>query len=166
METSLIGTDFLLFYSSVCDGKSHFDVENKMMRWNQCYPLFYYAFNLLRILKYFLCECGNKGEGWTFSVHRKTIYPEKLLSYYNVYILQVIITDISINGQSLGLNCKKYNYDKTIVDSGTTNLRVSEEVFRLIGKLDLFFKLSKIYLIGKKSGAKEFWNMVIHFLRR
>ena len=45
---------------------------------------------------------------------------------------EVIITDISVNGNSLGINCKKYNYDKTIVDSGTTNLRVPEEVFNLI----------------------------------
>ena len=33
---------------------------------------------------------------------------------------------------SPGLNCKKYNYDKTIVDSGTTNLRVPEDVFNAI----------------------------------
>ena len=45
---------------------------------------------------------------------------------------EVIITDIFVNGNSLGINCKKYNYDKTIVDSGTTNLRVPEEVFNLI----------------------------------
>ena len=42
---------------------------------------------------------------------------------------EVIVTDIAVNGISLGFNCKKYNYDKTIVDSGTTNLRVSEEIF-------------------------------------
>jgi len=45
---------------------------------------------------------------------------------------EVIITDFTVNGDSLGLNCKKYNYDKTIVDSGTTNLRVPQEVFNLI----------------------------------
>ncbi|XP_066934058.1 beta-secretase 1-like [Clytia hemisphaerica] len=45
---------------------------------------------------------------------------------------EVIITDFAVNGVSLGLNCKKYNYDKTIVDSGTTNLRVPEDVFNAI----------------------------------
>ena len=45
---------------------------------------------------------------------------------------EVLITDFAVNGISLGLNCKKYNYDKTIVDSGTTNLRVPEEVFNNI----------------------------------
>ena len=45
---------------------------------------------------------------------------------------EVVITDMSVNGISLGVHCKKYNYDKTIVDSGTTNLRVPEEIFNLI----------------------------------
>ena len=45
---------------------------------------------------------------------------------------EVIITDFSVNGETLGLNCKTYNYDKTIVDSGTTNLRVPAEVFSFI----------------------------------
>lgn len=62
---------------------------------------------------------------------------------------EVIITDISINGNSLGLNCKKYNYDKTIVDSGTTNLRVSEEVFHVI-----VFHLKKYDKLGVPD---EFW---------
>merc|ERR1719494_1486555 len=45
---------------------------------------------------------------------------------------EVIITDITVNGEPLGLDCKKYNYDKTIVDSGTTNWRVPADVFDLI----------------------------------
>ncbi|KAK3754035.1 hypothetical protein QZH41_020303 [Actinostola sp. cb2023] len=45
---------------------------------------------------------------------------------------EVVITDIAVDGESLNLDCKKYNYDKTIVDSGTTNLRVSEEIFTSI----------------------------------
>ena len=36
----------------------------------------------------------------------------------------------------------QYNYDKTIVDSGTTNLRVSEEVFD--GILDRLKKFDKV----------------------
>ena len=41
----------------------------------------------------------------------------------------------------------QYNYDKTIVDSGTTNLRVSEEVFDAI--LDRLKKFDKVrfYLV-------------------
>ena len=70
---------------------------------------------------------------------------------------EVIVTDIAVNGISLGFNCKKYNYDKTIVDSGTTNLRVSEEIFDSIitnlkkyDKVGLFLlnnSLSKIVLL-------------------
>lgn len=39
---------------------------------------------------------------------------------------------------------RQYNYDKTIVDSGTTNLRVSEEVFDAI--LDRLKKFDKVSL--------------------
>ncbi|KAK2190788.1 hypothetical protein NP493_68g01008 [Ridgeia piscesae] len=43
---------------------------------------------------------------------------------------EVIITDIRVNNQSLKLDCKEYNFDKTIVDSGTTNLRFPKLVFK------------------------------------
>jgi len=57
---------------------------------------------------------------------------------------EVIVTDIAVNGISLGFNCKKYNYDKTIVDSGTTNLRVSEEIFdSIIMNLKKYDKVSQ-----------------------
>lgn len=62
---------------------------------------------------------------------------------------EVVITDIAVGGESLNLDCKKYNYDKTIVDSGTTNLRVSEEVFE--GILDRLKKFDKLGV------PEEFW---------
>ncbi|XP_027053766.1 beta-secretase 1-like [Pocillopora damicornis] len=62
---------------------------------------------------------------------------------------EVVITDIAVGGESLALDCKKYNYDKTIVDSGTTNLRVSEEVFDAI--LDRLKKFDKLGV------PDEFW---------
>ncbi|XP_007906975.2 beta-secretase 1 [Callorhinchus milii] len=42
---------------------------------------------------------------------------------------EVIIVKIEINGQDLKMDCKEYNYDKSIVDSGTTNLRLPKKVF-------------------------------------
>lgn len=39
----------------------------------------------------------------------------------------------------------QYNYDKTIVDSGTTNLRVSEEIFNSI--LDRLRKFDRVCTI-------------------
>nr|XP_028564109.1 beta-secretase 1 isoform X2 [Podarcis muralis] len=42
---------------------------------------------------------------------------------------EVIIVRIEINGQDLQMDCKEYNYDKSIVDSGTTNLRLPKKVF-------------------------------------
>ncbi|MGH0184402.1 UNVERIFIED_CONTAM: hypothetical protein FKN15_014521, partial [Acipenser sinensis] len=43
---------------------------------------------------------------------------------------EVIIVKIEINGQDLKMDCKEYNYDKSIVDSGTTNLRLPRKVFQ------------------------------------
>ncbi|KAJ6653189.1 hypothetical protein lerEdw1_010062 [Lerista edwardsae] len=53
---------------------------------------------------------------------------------------EVVIVKIDINGQDLQMDCKEvgqglqawarvYNYDKSIVDSGTTNLRLPKKVF-------------------------------------
>ncbi|XP_004712850.1 beta-secretase 1 isoform X2 [Echinops telfairi] len=42
---------------------------------------------------------------------------------------EVIIVQVEINGQDLKMDCKEYNYDKSIVDSGTTNLRLPKKVF-------------------------------------
>lgn len=43
---------------------------------------------------------------------------------------EVIIVRIEVNGQDLNMDCKEYNYDKSIVDSGTTNLRLPRKVFQ------------------------------------
>ncbi|XP_068936018.1 beta-secretase 1 isoform X1 [Petaurus breviceps papuanus] len=42
---------------------------------------------------------------------------------------EVVIVRVEINGQDLKMDCKEYNYDKSIVDSGTTNLRLPKKVF-------------------------------------
>ncbi|XP_074783315.1 beta-secretase 1 isoform X3 [Athene noctua] len=42
---------------------------------------------------------------------------------------EVIIVKLEVNGQDLHMDCKEYNYDKSIVDSGTTNLRLPKKVF-------------------------------------
>ncbi|KAG8518584.1 Beta-secretase 2 [Galemys pyrenaicus] len=44
--------------------------------------------------------------------------------YYQVEILK-----LEIGGQSLSLDCREYNADKAIVDSGTTLLRLPQKVF-------------------------------------
>lgn len=45
------------------------------------------------------------------------------------WFYEVIITNLKVGNDSLGLDCKEYNFGKTIVDSGTTNLRLPERVF-------------------------------------
>lgn len=42
---------------------------------------------------------------------------------------EVIIVDIEVAGSSLDMDCKEYNFGKTIVDTGTTNLRLPYRVF-------------------------------------
>ncbi|XP_078671843.1 beta-secretase 1-like [Branchiostoma floridae x Branchiostoma belcheri] len=48
---------------------------------------------------------------------------------------EVIITKMEVDEEDLGMDCKEYNFDKTIVDSGTTNLRVPKKVFRKVKEM-------------------------------
>ncbi|XP_036381529.1 beta-secretase 1-like [Megalops cyprinoides] len=59
------------------------------------------------------------GEFWYTPVRREWYY-------------EVIIVRIDVNGQDLGMDCKEYNNDKSIVDSGTTNLRIPRKVFQAV----------------------------------
>lgn len=47
---------------------------------------------------------------------------------------EVILTGLRVGRQSLSIDCKELNNDKTIVDSGTTNLRLPKSVFSLLIK--------------------------------
>ncbi|XP_041373321.1 beta-secretase 1-like [Gigantopelta aegis] len=51
---------------------------------------------------------------------------------YKEWYYEVVITDVHVAGTSLSLDCKEYNFDKTIVDSGTTSLRFPTKVFKAI----------------------------------
>uniref|UniRef100_A0A8C5SWH0 Beta-secretase 2 n=1 Tax=Laticauda laticaudata TaxID=8630 RepID=A0A8C5SWH0_LATLA len=53
--------------------------------------------------------------------------PIKKEWYYQVEILK-----FEVGGQNLNLDCKEYNSDKAIVDSGTTLLRLPENVFSAV----------------------------------
>ncbi|XP_071806812.1 beta-secretase 1-like isoform X1 [Asterias amurensis] len=61
----------------------------------------------------------------------------------NNWYYEVIILDIEVNGRSLNMDCKEYNFDKTIVDSGTTNLRLPTRVFEAL-KLIINETVSKL----------------------
>lgn len=60
-----------------------------------------------------------------------TLYDGKI--YYTPlrkkWFYEVIITNIKIDNESLAMDCKEYNFDKTFVDSGTTKLRFPKRVF-------------------------------------
>nr|XP_060626280.1 beta-secretase 2 [Anolis sagrei ordinatus] len=60
-----------------------------------------------------------KGEIWYTPIQREW--------YYQVEVLK-----LEVGGQNLNLDCKEYNSDKAIVDSGTTLLRLPEKVFSAV----------------------------------
>ncbi|CAH1797694.1 unnamed protein product [Owenia fusiformis] len=67
---------------------------------------------------------------------------------------EVVVTDIQVEGHSLAMDCKEYNFDKTIVDSGTTNLRLPTKVFtQLVESIKM-----KTLLADKDPPPDEFWS--------
>ncbi|ESO89560.1 hypothetical protein LOTGIDRAFT_125352 [Lottia gigantea] len=67
--------------------------------------------------------------GLSSDLYNSEIYytPLQKLWYY-----EVLITDIAVDSNSLGLDCKEYNFDRTIVDTGTTNMRFPKRVYKSI----------------------------------
>ncbi|GFS04431.1 beta-secretase 1 [Elysia marginata] len=51
---------------------------------------------------------------------------------YKTWYYEIVLTDIQVGGSSLQLDCKEYNFDKTIVDSGTTSVRLPTKVFNAV----------------------------------
>ncbi|XP_036707461.1 beta-secretase 2 isoform X2 [Balaenoptera musculus] len=59
--------------------------------------------------------------------------------YYQIEILK-----LEIGGQSLNLDCREYNADKAIVDSGTTLLRLPQKVFDAV--IEAVARTSLLYI--------------------
>ncbi|XP_039713845.1 beta-secretase 2 isoform X2 [Pteropus medius] len=59
--------------------------------------------------------------------------------YYQIEILK-----LEIGGQSLNLDCREYNADKAIVDSGTTLLRLPQKVFNAV--VEAVVRTSLLYI--------------------
>ncbi|GAB1600940.1 beta-secretase 1-like [Argonauta hians] len=66
---------------------------------------------------------------------------------------EVLITDLLVDGHSLDLDCKEYNFDKTIVDSGTTNLRLPNTVFQAVVS-----KLKQTVVLDNQPPPEMFWE--------
>ncbi|KDR08609.1 beta-secretase 1-like [Zootermopsis nevadensis] len=66
---------------------------------------------------------GNEGaELWTSPIVREWFY-------------ELLLLGISIGNKTVDLSCRKFNTDKTILDSGTTSLMLPTEVFNVVVKL-------------------------------
>ncbi|XP_061483597.1 beta-secretase 2 isoform X2 [Rhineura floridana] len=87
-----------------------------------------------------------KGEIWYTPIKKEW--------YYQIEILK-----FEVGGQDLNLDCKEYNADKAIVDSGTTLLRLPEKVFNAV--VGAIIQTSLLYIqpvleIGQKLGCYRF----------
>ncbi|XP_074652735.1 beta-secretase 1-like [Tubulanus polymorphus] len=86
----------------------------------------------------------------------KDLYDGSILysPIYKKWYYEVILTDISVAGVSLNMDCKEYNFDKTIVDSGTTNLRLPTRVFNnVIANIQ-----SSLQLLPDQMPPSQFWH--------
>ncbi|XP_042312965.1 beta-secretase 2 [Sceloporus undulatus] len=82
-----------------------------------------------------------KGEIWYTPIQREW--------YYQVEILK-----LEVGGQNLNLDCKEYNSDKAIVDSGTTLLRLPEKVFSAVVEAIIQTSLIQEFPPGFWSGTQ------------
>ncbi|XP_060554627.1 beta-secretase 1-like [Ruditapes philippinarum] len=86
-------------------------------------------------LGYFSPNPTNKvGGSLIFGSTSPELYDGELLStpIYKEWYYEVIIIDIQVADKSLQMDCKEYNFGKTIVDTGTTNLRLPYRVFNKV----------------------------------
>lgn len=89
------------------------------------------------------------------------------------WFYEVVITNMKVDNESLGLDCKEYNNDKTIVDSGTTSLRLPEKVLTEVVKeikakadpeflkedqIPEDFWTREFILCRENQGSQEIWN--------
>ncbi|XP_005107565.1 beta-secretase 1 [Aplysia californica] len=64
---------------------------------------------------------------------------------YKTWYYEVVITDMAVDDVSLDMDCKEYNFDKTIVDSGTTTIRLPYAVFKaLVAAIERTWEVKKI----------------------
>ncbi|XP_032984359.1 beta-secretase 2 isoform X2 [Rhinolophus ferrumequinum] len=122
--TGLVGEDIITIpkgfnRSFVVNVATIFESENFFLpgiKWNGILGLAYAA--LAKVLG-----------GIEPSLYKGDIWytPIKEEWYYQIEILK-----LEIGGQSLNLDCREYNADKAIVDSGTTLLRLPQKVFNAV----------------------------------
>ncbi|XP_048756417.2 beta-secretase 1-like [Ostrea edulis] len=55
--------------------------------------------------------------------------PVYYTNIHKQWYYEVVIVDMEVDGKSINLDCKEYNFPKTIVDSGTTDLRLPVKVY-------------------------------------
>ncbi|XP_070800383.1 beta-secretase 2 [Pituophis catenifer annectens] len=77
---------------------------------------------------------GTNGGSLVFGGIEPSLYKGKIwyTPITKEWYYQVEILKFEVGGQNLNLDCKEYNSDKAIVDSGTTLLRLPENVFNAV----------------------------------
>lgn len=85
------------------------------------------------------------------TLHRGSVWYTRVIEewYYQVEVLK-----LEINDQNLNLDCKEYNSDKAIVDSGTTLLRLPENVFSAVVEAIMKASMIENFSTGFFDGTK------------
>ncbi|KAK3106956.1 hypothetical protein FSP39_003917 [Pinctada imbricata] len=60
--------------------------------------------------------------------HGRAYYTDIIKEWY----YEIVIVDVGVGNTSLSMDCKEYNFEKTIVDSGTTNMRLPIRVYNSV----------------------------------
>lgn len=92
--------------------------------------------------------------GWDDSLYTGDLY---YTSIHKEWYYEVVVIDIGVAGHSLGLDCKEYNFAKTIVDSGTTNLRLPVKVFN-----DVVTRIRNHLTMSDPKPGDNFWQGIDH----
>lgn len=101
---------------------------------------------------------GDLGGSLLFGGSDTSLYTGSLYStpINKEWYYEIVIVDIEVDHVSLNMDCKEYNFGKTIIDSGTTNLRLPTKVYNtLIANLRNTIQSEEIIHVPVSNG---FWT--------
>ncbi|KAL4218310.1 Beta-site APP-cleaving enzyme [Mactra antiquata] len=86
-----------------------------------------------------------KGQLFSTPLHKQQYY-------------EIVIIDVLVNDTSLNMDCKEYNFDRTIVDTGTTNFRLPHRVYnQVISMIKLYYQTATS-TTSQTMPTDKFWN--------
>lgn len=106
------------------------------------------SFNIADVFS--LSLCGSNGSMTLGGVDEKEYLGEiRYIPLKKEWFYDVLVADILVGNESLNLDCKEYNFDKVIIDTGTTYLYFPPTTFQQL--VNTFIKNDQLEI------PKEFW---------